>query len=99
MTDLRQAYPWLWNFLAGRFADRYDAAQSDASIVAEFLAVDDEREHALVRDELAELLAARELPWRDVSNVANRVFADESTCRNWLLEIARYLDPPSRIEP
>jgi hypothetical protein len=99
MTDLRRQFPWLASFLAAWFADPYDEAQSDESIVADFLAVDDEREQALVRDELAELLAASELPWCEVSNVANRVFVDENACRDWLLQLARHLGSQSPLTP
>ena len=93
--NLRKHSFWLANFLTGWFSDPEDEDESDAAIVARFLAVDDEAEHQQVRRELGALLdAPPPLPWREVCHAANRHFEDEAECRAWLLLLQALLERP-----
>lgn len=82
----------LWEFLGSWFADASLAGYEDGDVVREFLGTATESDIDDVRQDCERLLDVDGLPVEDISREANRHFANENACREWLRHIASMLD-------
>jgi hypothetical protein len=78
-------YANFWNFLGSWFPDAdLEGIDDDQQVVRNYVAINDHRDIALVRQQCTKVLKLSELPVEHISSQANRYFESESECRAWL---------------
>jgi len=84
MPSAKNRYPQLFEFLAAWFAEADLEGRSDRAAIDAYRRVANRAERAMVIRQGRALLASRPLPWRAMSDAANRRFGNAEAAAAWL---------------